>query len=310
MAASMLEIRHLRLMRAIAEEGGPTRAAARLHLTQSAVSHQLAELEGRLGVALFARVRRQLTLTPAGARLLEASRRMLADLDKVERELHTPAGAALQPLKLCVETFTSYHWLPAVVSYLRCDHPLVDLRVAVELRREPVAALLSGALDLAIVSTPVRDRDLVVVPLGSDEWTVILAPKHVLAARKFVAADEIGKYLLYSHDAPRSDVERLRDIARVGRTRLPAVKIVPLTDLLVDSVRCGLGIGLVSKWAVAPQLERGEIVARRFTREGLPEKWSAVYRRDAASRLPLARVAELIREQMKMPAARAKARRV
>src|SRR5688572_14449714 len=90
--SSMLEIRHLRLVRAIAEEGGPTRAAARLHLTQSAVSHQLAELEGRLGVVLFARVRRQLKLTPAGARLLEASRSMLAELSRVERELHQAAA--------------------------------------------------------------------------------------------------------------------------------------------------------------------------------------------------------------------------
>src|SRR3982751_3323458 len=92
MSGMMLEIRHLRLLRAIAEEGGPTRAAARLHLTQSAVSHQLAELEGRLGVPLFTRVRRQLKLTPVGARLVESARVLLADLARVEREIHD-AGA-------------------------------------------------------------------------------------------------------------------------------------------------------------------------------------------------------------------------
>ena len=70
MSQTMIEVRHLRLVRAIAEEGGPTRAGSRLRLTQSAVSHQLAELEGRLGVALFTRVRRQLKLTSAGARLV------------------------------------------------------------------------------------------------------------------------------------------------------------------------------------------------------------------------------------------------
>src|SRR5688500_19435390 len=100
MTASALEVRHLRLVRAIAEEGGPTRAAARLHLTQSAVSHQLAELEGRLGVVLFTRVRRQLKLTASGARLLEAARRLLADLSRVERDLHRAEGRERAVLRI------------------------------------------------------------------------------------------------------------------------------------------------------------------------------------------------------------------
>ncbi|HWL86497.1 MAG TPA: LysR family transcriptional regulator, partial [Polyangiaceae bacterium] len=116
--SSMLEVRHLRLVRAIAEEGGPTRAAARLHLTQSAVSHQLSELEGRLGVALFTRVRRQLKLTPAGARLLEAARTMLVDLSRVERELHHAGTRKRATIRIAVECFTAYHWLPAVLAAL------------------------------------------------------------------------------------------------------------------------------------------------------------------------------------------------
>src|SRR6188768_2470314 len=106
MSDSMLEVRHLRLVRAIAEEGGPTRAAARLHLTQSAVSHQLAELEGRLGISLFTRVRRQLKLTPAGARLVDAARTMLTDLSRVERELHQTGAKKREYLRIALEGFT------------------------------------------------------------------------------------------------------------------------------------------------------------------------------------------------------------
>ena len=298
MTASMLEIRHLRLIRAIAEEGGPTRAAARLHLTQSAVSHQLGELEGRLGVTLFERVRRQLVLTPAGTRLLDASRRLLADLDKVERDLHRKDEGVPVPLRLCVETFTSYHWLPRLASGLGRDHPMVDLHVVLEARREPVAALLRGQIDLAITSSPVRDRDLVVMPFARDEWTVIVHPKHVLVRKKFVTPDELARHLVYSHDAPRSDVERLRDIAAAEGSRLPAAKIVPLTETLVDFVRDGSGIGLVSRWAVAPALARGDIVSRRFTKAGLPERWAVVHRRDTATRFPFHTIAEILRAEL------------
>ncbi|MGK3966806.1 LysR family transcriptional regulator [Sorangium sp. So ce118] len=291
----MLEIRHLRLVRAIAEEGGPTRAAARLHLTQSAVSHQLAELEGRLGVALFTRVRRQLKLTPAGARLLDAARTMLVDLARVERDLQYAGSRRREAFRIVVECFTTYHWLPPVLSALATDHPHVDARIALEARREPVAALLRGEIELAIVSSPVRDRALVVEPLFDDEWTVIVPPSHPLAARPYVTATELGQEKLLTHDAPRSDVERLRELLASERAPMPFAARVPLTDVLVELVKAGLGVGLVSRWAVAPAIARGEVVARRLTRDGLAERWTAVYRRDAAARFPLARFVELLR---------------
>ncbi|WP_437957331.1 LysR family transcriptional regulator [Sorangium sp. So ce119] len=293
--SQMLEIRHLRLVRAIAEEGGPTRAAARLHLTQSAVSHQLAELEGRLGVVLFTRVRRQLKLTPAGARLLDAARAMLADLARVERDLQHAGSRKREVFRIAVECFTTYHWLPPVLSALAKDHPDVDVRIALEARREPVAALLRGEIELAVVSSPVRDRALVVEPLFDDEWTVIVPPSHPLAARPYVTVVELGREKLLTHDAPRSDVERLRELIASERAPMPLATSVPLTDALVDLVKAGLGVGLVSRWAVAPSIARGEVVARRFTRDGLPERWTAVYRADAAARFPLARFAELLR---------------
>jgi LysR family transcriptional regulator for metE and metH len=289
----MLEVRHLRLVRAIAEEGGPTRAAARLHLTQSAVSHQLTELEGRLGVALFTRVRRQLKLTPAGTRLVEAARTMLADLSRVERELHRAGARKRAALRIAVECFTAYHWLPPVVAALAKEHPHVDVQIILDATHEPVTALLRGSIDLAIVSSPVRDRELATTPLFDDEWTVILAPTHPLAARPFVSAVELGRETLFAHDAPRADVERLRALIASERASMPRAVLVPLTEALVELVKAGLGVAIMSRWAVSPWEARGEIVARRFTRAGLPERWNAVYRRAAEGDLPLARFAEL-----------------
>lgn len=294
MSSTMLEIRHLRLVRAIAEEGGPTRAAARLHLSQSAVSHQLAELEAHLGISLFARVRRQLKLTPAGARLVDAARSMLADLSRLERELHQVGTRKREVLRVAVECFTAYHWLPPIVAELAEPYPHVDVCIVTEATRQPVTALLQGTVDLALVSSPVRDRHLVSAPLFDDEWTVILSPSHPLAKRPFVSAVELGRETLFAHDAPRADVERLRDLIAAERASMPRVVPIPLTDALVDLVKAGLGVAIVSRWAVAPAEARGEIVARRLTRAGLAERWSSVYRRDAEVRLPLARFTELL----------------
>ncbi|WP_394835737.1 LysR substrate-binding domain-containing protein [Pendulispora rubella] len=293
--SSILEMRHLRLVRAIADEGGVTRAAARLHLTQSAVSHQLTELEGRLGVLLFTRVRRQLKLTPAGGHLLEAARTMLTDLARVERELQHAGTRKRETFRIVVECFTAYHWLPPILAALATEYPYVDVRIALGATREPVAALLRGELELAVVSSPVRDRALVVQKLFSDEWTIIVAPDHPLASRPYVSAVELGREKVLTHEAPRADVERFRELMANERASVPRSANVPLTEALVELVKAKQGVGLVSRWAVAPHLARGEVVARRFTRKGLPETWSAVYRHDAATRFPLAHFAELLR---------------
>src|SRR5258708_28013481 len=213
MSQTMIEVRHLRLVRAIAEEGGPTRAASRLHLTQSAVSHQLADLEGRLGVPLFTRVRRQLKLTSAGARLLEAARALLPELSRVERELYRVSTRKREVLRVAVECFTSYHWLPSVIAGLAEGHPHIDVRIVPEATREPVTALLRGTLDLALVSSPVQDRELLSAPLFDDEWTVIPSPVHPLAGRPFVTAVELGRATPFAHDAPPRHRGRSRELS-------------------------------------------------------------------------------------------------
>ena len=82
-----LEVRHLELVSAVADVGSLTRAGDRLHLTQSALSHQLRDIESRLGTALFLRVGKRLVLTPAGERLLSSARDVLDRLQRTERDI-------------------------------------------------------------------------------------------------------------------------------------------------------------------------------------------------------------------------------
>jgi LysR family transcriptional regulator for metE and metH len=77
---------------------------------------------------------------------------------------------------------------------------------------------------------------------------------------------------------------------------MPRVSNIPLTDVLASLVQAHLGVGLVSRWAIASFELRGDVVARRFTRQGLPERWAAVYQKNQVEKLPLPRIARLIRE--------------
>src|SRR5690349_901398 len=109
-----LEVRHLRLVAAVADTGSVTRAARRLHLTQSALSHQLRDVETRLGTALFARTARRMVPTPAGERLLATARRVLDELAGAERDLGAAAADA-GVARVATQCYTCYHWLPGVL---------------------------------------------------------------------------------------------------------------------------------------------------------------------------------------------------
>src|SRR6185436_4554686 len=105
-----LEVRHLQLVAAVADTGSLTRAGDRLHLTQSALSHQLRDIESRLGAALFLRVGERLVLTPAGERLLATARDVLDRLDRTEQDIHQMGKALAGMLRLTTECYTCYHW--------------------------------------------------------------------------------------------------------------------------------------------------------------------------------------------------------
>src|SRR5262245_41637485 len=125
----MLEIRHLQLVKAIAEEGGVTRAGRRLHLTQSALSHQLRDAEERLDVRLFDRIGKRMVLTPAGERLLRSARGVIEEMESTEQEIRRDASRDGGRLRLTTQCNTVYHWLPSRLRLFHQAHPEVDLQV-------------------------------------------------------------------------------------------------------------------------------------------------------------------------------------
>src|SRR5436190_20447543 len=123
-----LSLKHLKLVRAVATEGTLTHAAKRLYLTQSALSHQLAELEREAGGAVLVRVGRRMLLTPMGRRILETAESTLSAMDTLTDDLKRLATGRAGALRVTTQCHTAYYWLPAVFNEFRRAHPGVDLR--------------------------------------------------------------------------------------------------------------------------------------------------------------------------------------
>ncbi len=277
-----LEIRHLRLVAAVDDLGSLTRAGERLHLTQSALSHQLRDIESRLGTALFLRVGKRLVLTPAGERLLASARDVLDRLDRTEGEIRQMAEDRVGLIRLSTECYTCYHWLPPLLAKFRPAFPRVDVRIDVAATHRPLERMLAGKLELAIVSSPVKDRRLTVRPLFDDELVVISSPDHRFARQTHVKLADVRDETLFVYP-PRDESLVLQNVLVPAGAPPARVEEVQLTEAITELVRAGLGIAILAPWAVRPLVERGALTARRLTARGLRRRWSAVMPKDLAA---------------------------
>jgi LysR family transcriptional regulator for metE and metH len=270
-----LEIRHLRLVAEIADAGSMTAAADRLHLTQSALSHQLRDIEGRVGIAFFTRLGRRLVLTAAGRRVLETARRVVPDLQRTEEDLKRLAGHGEGSIRVCTECYTGYHWLGPLLGDFRRKHPRVAVHVAADATADPARALLEGRVDLALLIDPARDRRLRLRPLFADEMVALVAKDDPLAKRRWVdAATLAAQHLLVYSSTPETSFVFQRVLRPAGLTPV-RVSWIMLTEAMTELARAGIGIGILPRWSAQRAIAGGGVVPLSLTRRGLRREWVA-----------------------------------
>jgi LysR family transcriptional regulator, regulator for metE and metH len=274
-----LEIRHLRLVAAIAETGSVTRAGNCLHLTQSALSHQLRDAEEQLGAALFERKSRKMTLTAAGERLLQSARTVIAELESAQREIEKRGAATRGLIRLSTECYTVYHWLPARLKLFQQEFPSVEFQLVVEATDDPFQALLEGKLDLAVVCTRIRNRKIRYTPLFDDEMVVIVPPGHRLDGKKCVEPQDFADENLVIYP-PKEDSSLLNEFLVPAGVWPRRIQEVMLTEAIIEMVRGGLGVAVLARWAVAPQLASGAVLGLSLTPRGYHRTWSIAQLRD------------------------------
>ena len=203
----MLEIRHLETLTAIRDGGSLQEAAERLHLTQSALSHQLRDLETRLGTPLLNRRTRPARLTTAGLRVLALADEVLPRMRATERELQRLAAGRSGRLHLAIDCHSCFQWLMPALDAFRAQWPDVALDLSAAFSFAPLPALVRGDLDLVITSDPQPLDAVDYLPCSSTNWCWRYRNQS-LAGSKFVMPDQLADQTLitYPVDKQRLDV--------------------------------------------------------------------------------------------------------
>lgn len=247
-----MDLTHLRAFVKVADLGSVTRAAEALSQTQPAVSGQIAKLEHEVGRALFERLARGVRLTAAGQLFRDKVEPILRQLDEAKAALAVDPDAGRVTVA-AIPTVAPY-LLPAVLTAFAAEYPKARLEVMELTTAECRRHLTDGALDLAVLATPVPDDALVVEPLFEEELRLAVPTGHRLARAKAITLDDLAdEPFVLLHDAHCLTGDLLGFCARHRLAPLVTARIHQLA-MLLELVRLGHGVSFVPAMAAAKTL--------------------------------------------------------
>lgn len=252
------------VFRAVAREGGFTRAARRLFRTQPAISQSIRALEGELGQRLFDRSGRRTTLTPAGLILLEHTDEAFAALERARERMAALSGLQIGELRIAAGDTTTCYVLPPVLRAFREAHPGVELRIRNRPSPAAVEDVAARDADLAVVTLPVRRAGLSALSLVAQEDVAIFAPDHPIGRRKRIGLEQLLVHPLLLLDR-HSQTRRLLDglIASSGIAPEIAMELGSV-EVVKQLASLGFGVGVVPAAAVLRECRAGLLSSRRF----------------------------------------------
>lgn len=292
----MIEIRHLRSLVAIADSGKLATAADRVHLTQSALSHQIRAIETLYGMPLFERTRQGLRFTPAGDRLLALARVVLGDIGTAERDLQRMKGEPQGELRIVLECHTCFDWLMPAMDAFRERWPEVELDIVSGFQADPVGLLHQDRAELAIVSdVDAEEAGVVVHPLFSFEIVALLPKGHALLAKPWLEAADFAAHTLITYPVPDEMLDLVRRVLKPAGVTPPR-RTSELTVAMLQLVASGRGLAALPLWAVEGYLARGYVARQRIGEPGLTGRLHAVSSEALAPRPFLADFVRIMRE--------------
>ncbi len=292
----MLDLRHLRSLVAIADTGKLATAAERVHLTQSALSHQIRALEEHHGLPLFERTRQGLSFLPAGERLLQLARTVLAEVQAAERDLQRLNGQATGELRIALECHTCFDWLMPVMHQFRQRWPGVEVDLVAGFHADPLTLLKEGRADLVIGSRPKAVRPWQVLPLFRFEILAVLANDHPLRNKRHLAAHDFEGETLITYPVPEARIDLIREVLNPAGVHLKR-RTAELTVAIVQLAASRRGIAALPSWGLQSYLSHEYVQGLRIGPKGLWSELHAIWPRKQASQPWLGDIAEIIRSE-------------
>ena len=273
----MIELKHLRTLTTLRDSGSLTATATSLHLTQSALSHQLKDLEARVGGQLFLRKTRPVKFTSEGEILLRLADEVLPKLAKAENELASLKEDVNGRLHMAIECHSCFQWLMPALKEYQVTWPSVALDFSSGFGFEPLPALMAGELDLVITSDIQPRSEVHYEPLFDFEMRLITAINSPLAEKEAIQPEDLLDLTMLSYPVQKQRLDVVKHFLQPAGIEPKKWKQADNTLMLVQMVSAGLGVAALPNWAIS-EFSRQGLIASKPLGKGLSRRLFAAVR--------------------------------
>lgn len=278
-----MEDHKLRVFCTVAETRSFSKASEIIHLTQPAVSLQIQALEEIYETKFFDRSNNSVILTPAGDILYRYAKEILTLYATVDKEIGEITSIVKGSISIGASTTIGNYLLPSVISEFKLKNPKLKIHLLVGNTKRIVDMLNSGNIDLGLVEGEVSKYKITTEKLLSDELTLIVPANHPWAKRKDISMSELTKepfILREEGSGTRQVIENYLLKRGINTHSMNITTVLGSTEALKEAVESGIGVSIVSKWAVRRENRFGSLKSVKFKEGKLPRDFCLIFNKN------------------------------
>ncbi|WP_350286310.1 LysR family transcriptional regulator [uncultured Croceitalea sp.] len=279
-----MEIKYFKLIKAIVEQGNMVNSAEKLFLTQSALSHQLKELEERLGFKVFLRTRNKWILTEEGVELYKLGNTILESLEKGFENIQQIHSGAAGTIKISTECYSFYQGLSAFIQKMGLLYPDIKIDLILEATHQPIQKVLSNEINIAITTLKPQNETLSSVAVYEDEIFAIMHRENPLSQKDFLDLGDFADIHLIIHSFPLETVSVYERFLKPNNVAPGKISAIPLTEVALEMVKANMGIMCLPKWAVKSFKISDDLIFKRISRNGIKRTHRLIFRKSDKSK--------------------------
>lgn len=264
-----MELKYFRLIKTIAEEGNIANSSDRLFLTQSALSHQLRDLEERLGFKVFHRSRNKWILTEEGEELHKLANTLLKSIEEGFQSIQQIKEGSKGTIRLSAECHSFFHGLPAFVQKMAVLYPEIQIDLSLGATHQTISQILSDELDIAIVTSEPATEVLTSMEVFRDEIFVLMHKEHPLHELDYLDASHFSDVHLIINSFPMENVSVYEHFLKPNRITPVKISAIPFTEVSLQMVKANMGIMCLPKWTLNSFKLPENLVFKRIGKYGL-----------------------------------------
>lgn len=264
-----MELKYFRLIKTITEEGSIANSSERLFLTQSALSHQLRELEERLGFKVFHRTRNKWELTQEGSELYKLANELLDAIEEGFSNIKQIKAGSKGTIKLSAECQSFFNGLPAFIQKMAILYPEIGIDLNLGTTHQTISQILSDEIDIALVTSRPNTEVLSSIEVFHDEIFAVMHKENVLNKNPYLDASHFSEAHLIINSFPLEGVSVYEHFLRPNKINPSKISAIPFTEITLKMINANMGIMCAPKWQLQSFKLSEDLIFKRIGKHGL-----------------------------------------